>query len=70
MLPIPALRARGYVNENSNRENLESLTANGKHQIQVENSPNVWKMSRYRLCKLILIDKTGVKPPGGGGTPI
>ena len=50
-----------YVKENSNRENLESLTANGKHQIQVENSQN-WKMSRYKLCKLILIDKTGVKP--------
>ena len=49
-----------YVKENSNRENLESLTANGKHQIQVENSQN-WKMSRYKLCKLILIDKTGVK---------
>ena len=49
-----------YVKENSNRENLESLTANGKHQIQVENSQN-WKMSRYKLCKLILIDKTGEK---------
>ena len=49
-----------YVKENLNRENLESLTANGKHQIQVENSQN-WKMSRYKLCKLILIDKTGVK---------
>ena len=49
----PSLR---YAKENSNRENLESLTANGKHQIQVENSQN-WKMSRYKLCKLILIDK-------------
>ena len=53
----PSLR---YAKENSNRENLESLTANGKHQIQVENSQN-WKMSRHKLCTLILIDKTGVK---------
>ena len=37
------------------------FTANGEHQIQVENFSQSWKISRWKLCQLIVINKTSVK---------